>query len=270
MRVLALFFLFVSALAQPNLSAAQKAQESQTKTPHKTDTSNPTIVVQCNGQCGPAEKNEQPQAANAQHPPHDWIDKLNAVSTGIVAAFTALLFGGIFYQVRNLRDVERAWFVVDAWTTPEELEHFNYDKPTPLKSDFTFKNRGRTPATITESSTFFGVISKSPGLPEIPIYRPEGAVSGYPRTGLLVVQSEKSNIRIDFMDKREEFQPFQLLEVRSGEALLVIYGFVRYSDAFRRKHEVRFCYIYHPKKGPNHWMGGEFKLGGPPAYNSHT
>ena len=84
------------------------------------------------------------------------------------------------------------------------------------------------------------------------------------------MQSETLRVKIDFMDGKEEFQPQQMSKVRSGEALLAIYGFVRYRDAFKRKHEVRFCYFYDPKKGPNHWTDGKFKLHGPPAYNSHT
>jgi hypothetical protein len=258
------------ALSQSNLSAQSKVQEGQAKKTGRLPQPPPSIVIQCDAQCGHAAINQAPKAIDALHRAHDWIDRLNAWSTATIAVFTILLFSGIFYQVQNLRDVERAWFVMEQLVAPEELEHFSLAKPTPIKAQFTFRNCGRTPAKITKSSFFFGLVDKASGLPEVPQYRPEDATSGYPKQGLLVVQSETSNISVEFMDGKEDFEPSQLVEIRDGKSLLVIYGFILYSDAFRRRHELRFCHIYHPKKGVNNWMGGEFKLEGPISYNSHT
>ena len=85
-----------------------------------------------------------------------------------------------------------------------------------------------------------------------------------------MVQNESIGISVAFMDGKAELQPNELQEIREKRQLLALYGFVRYSDTFSRKHELRFCYVYRPNKGFNNWIGGGFKLGGPKAYNRAT
>lgn len=257
-------------LSQTNPTTPSGVKANRTKATNSIQQPPPTIVIQCDAKCGQGGINQAPKVNDVLPRPHDWIDRLNAGSTATIAVFTILLFGGIFYQVQNLRDVERAWFVMEQLVAPAELDHFSLTNPTPITAQFTFKNCGRTPAKITKSSFFFGLVDTTSGLPEVPQYRPEDATSGYPKQGLLVVQSETSNVGVQFMDGKEDFKPSQLVDIRNGTSLLVIYGFVLYTDAFRRRHELRFCYIYRPKKGANNWMGGEFKLEGPKSYNSHT
>jgi hypothetical protein len=40
---------------------------------------------------------------------HDWIDRVNAVSTLVIAAFTVAMFFVVRYQLQASKDIERAW-----------------------------------------------------------------------------------------------------------------------------------------------------------------
>lgn len=202
---------------------------------------------------------------------HNWVDELNAASTAAIAVFTVALFWGVFYQARNTRDVERAWIIKESLSSPEQLRYFSptYIDSNAMRVTLALKNNGRTPARITESSAYFELIGDPVDLPKIPDYRPEALSSGYPRGGLIVVPNETVNLVIDYLDGRKRFEPSDFKGLREGAKQLSIWGFIAYQDAFKRKHRLSFCYLYKPAKEGNVWRG-EFKLGGPAAYNRHT
>jgi hypothetical protein len=142
MKTLALVaVLFASALAQASQSPTVMGEASNTKAVRqaqkvdKTDASIQSIAGQNNGSGGPPEADHKNKRTDALAHKHDWVDWLNAGFTAVIALFTVCLFAGTFYQVRNLRDVERAWLVVDSWTTPQELAAYQYDTPAHLKSE---------------------------------------------------------------------------------------------------------------------------------------
>jgi hypothetical protein len=50
--------------------------------------------------------------------------------------------------------------------------------------------------------------------------------------------------------------------IRDGQNFLYVYGFVEYLDAFDRKRESRFCYLYHVPGGFNPNPRGFYMSGG--------
>ena len=100
------------ALSQSNLSAQSKVQEGQAKKTGRLPQPPPSIVIQCDAQCGHAAINQAPKAIDALPRAHDWIDRLNAWSTATIAVFTILLFSGIFTKFRiceTLREPGLLW-----------------------------------------------------------------------------------------------------------------------------------------------------------------
>lgn len=220
---------------------------------------------------GPHQESPPHSASAGQRQAHDWIDKLNAASTAVIAFFTIALFWGIFYQASNTRNVERAWIIKEGLSSPAGLDNFSptYINPAQMRVTLALKNNGRTPAKITESSASFELVDAEGGLPDSPLYRPEASSSKYPKGGLIVVPNDVVTVDIDYADGKKRFEPADFQKLRDGLKVLAIWGFVAYRDAFERPHKLCFCYLYKPRKEANVWRG-EFKLDGPSGYNRHT
>ncbi|HVA72698.1 MAG TPA: hypothetical protein VNF02_06250 [Candidatus Limnocylindrales bacterium] len=50
---------------------------------------------------------------------------------------------------------------------------------------------------------------------------------------------------------------------------MLVYGLVEYHDAFNRKHETRYCFVYIVKSNKIPYSG-YFEVGGPLLYNKTT
>jgi hypothetical protein len=59
----------------------------------------------------PSRQERSGETAGGTDQPHDWIDKLNAFSTSVIALFTVFLFFAVIWQTRTARDTERAWII---------------------------------------------------------------------------------------------------------------------------------------------------------------
>src|SRR5208283_5583196 len=70
-----------------------------------------TVVLQESFNGVPSEEKHQPQTQNAPGNPHNWIDRVNAFSTLVIAVFTVLLFFAVKWQTGTTRDTERAWVI---------------------------------------------------------------------------------------------------------------------------------------------------------------
>src|SRR5271157_2175846 len=86
----------------------QAPHEDRTQS-HKDNTSEaslPSVIVHktVNGQ--PAEETSAAKKNDSPKEAHDWIDKLNAVSTVVIALFTILLAFGVAVQIRTARNSE--------------------------------------------------------------------------------------------------------------------------------------------------------------------
>lgn len=276
MKALAIFLILLTLLSIAHSAKgynrkAEQTQDTQTHKSGETKPSIPSVSNQGENNCPPTTQKQEPQTTSGQKAAHDWIDKLNAVSTAVIAAFTIGLFATVFYQVKNLRDVERAWLVVDSWTAPPVLTHFEFDKAQSLKLKIRLKNLGRTPARIKNSCLVMRLTDRFPK----PATFPQNAQTpDVTLDGLLVVPNETVGTEIDLTDTTGRdilLQPGDLLDIRRrDEIVLCFYGFVEYLDTFNRKHILRFCYIYEPVKAANHWTNSGFRIGGPKEYNSHT
>jgi len=226
--------------------------------------------------CEPRESESKGKAASGPDHSHDWIDKLNAFSTSIIAVFTILLFVGVVLQVCTSRDIERAWIIA---TNVDPLKEIEYQRDSGPIMEFSypnnFTNSGRTPARVTKAHVRFHLVPPrkdavdEPDLPEKPDYGPP-VIRQIPKDGRIVVPQEKFTIVVRFEGSNE--RPAIMLNrqerdaVYAGTMMLVTYGLIEYRDAFQKPRELRFCRVYHYQRGFDPLPTG-FYLGGPSEYN---
>src|SRR5260370_28860525 len=87
---------------------------------------------------------------------HDWIDKVNAVSTLVIAAFTVLMFFVVWNQLRTSKDTERSWVMpkitrdsLSAVLVGESKEGTKTESATQAAFLLlTLKNDGRSPVWV--------------------------------------------------------------------------------------------------------------------------
>jgi len=259
-----LVIVSVSLLATSIVAAQQSSRKNQKATkaqPPSTqkqqpNSSNPPVVGQNRTATQPTEQQKTPEEHNSAQERHDWIDKLNAVSTTIIAFFTVLLFVGIVFQIKAYRDKERAWvmfFIVDHPVSNAKSG----------QTLFTFvgfiKNVGGSPAIILDGWHCGETIGKDKQLPKEPRY--VGQERNFQTEYPMVPQGAQPvtfDLTVNDMDK-----------VRSGEDILYIYGFIKYRDIFGSLRENRYCYRYFPPGGGPGASIGYFPEG-PNAYNRVT
>jgi hypothetical protein len=89
--------------------------------------------------------------------PHDWIDKINALSTCVIAVFTAFLFWAVLRQIQTSRAIERAWIVMNVdWNrtgTVPRIQRIHIKQVSPsdriyVALSLTCQNSGRSIARI--------------------------------------------------------------------------------------------------------------------------
>lgn len=245
-------------LGQTQPSRERKTQPAQSKPTGQTQQS---ARAKETYNSAPNTTNGSDQANESRPNPHDWIDKLNALSTLVIALFTLGLFLSVGYQVSNMRDVERAWVVMDKVET--KAFSIAFVGRLPVATTYTIKNAGRTPARILNSCFRFELFESKKGIPPIPEYK--GVASDYPSDGLVLVPhgTVTATIEVAAPDGTNEIDPSTANQVKNGQLQAVMYGFVAYQDAFNRKHLWKFCWVYQTRNGT-------FQLAGPKAYHQHT
>ncbi len=217
------------------------------------------------------------ESNSVKHPKS--VDTLNAVSTAVIALFTALTFCVFLYQVKVTHDSERAWIVIDSHRKPEHLEWMSVRTDINPHEVFswTIKNTGRTPARILDIRLRFHYVDNLNHLPFRPDYGNGKCtmLSKIPTDGTIIPQGDTAEIATYFEGTNgEPGAPTQeqMDAVRSQKAFLVACGSVRYKDTFQRKHETRFCSIYNVRmpQHPHVPIEGWFSSGGPERYNKAT
>jgi hypothetical protein len=208
--------------------------------------------------------------------PTSRVDIINANSTAIIAVFTALTFFVFLYQIKISHDAERAWLVIEDYTKPEHLEWREVRPDIYPKEVFSWKikNTGRTPGRILDIRLRFHCIQDLKQLPAKANYGNGKCTMliTIPTDGAIIPQNETAEISTYFEGPDgEPSAPTQqqMNAVRAGNAFLVSCGSIRYKDAFQRRHETRFCYVYHlnmPTQA-NGYIEGWFSPGGPTEYN---
>ncbi len=177
----------------------------------------------------------------AVKPSHDWIDKLNAFSTLVIAAFTILLFVGVAWQIRTSKTIERAWVMAEVVPDSEKwrdrrlhvLEGSGTSgDSTAIYAVLVCTNAGKSPAWISETRAKFEIVETLPAVPNfesaeyieastIPLGMVEGGAA--PHT------------------QRLPWTPTAVGHEELGK-MSVIYGFVKYRDIFKKQRITTFGY----------------------------
>jgi hypothetical protein len=230
---------------QKTKQANTQPDEKHKPTPeHQTQ----TIVIQAKLE---SESQRQNEKANTEAPTkttHDWIDKLNAFSTLIIALFTIGMVVVIGIQIREYRIRERAWVT---YLSPEFIQKTKGGQPDGYRIVGFIKNVGNTPATVVKKFHFQSTVMKGASLNLTPPY----------------LQIEES--QTEYLMVPEATEP-AIAEIPESEVLnihqltMYVLGQVVYKDVFGRLHETRYCLRYYPTTTADRQSG--FYPEGPPAY----
>jgi hypothetical protein len=192
-------------------------------------------------------------------PAHNWVDRLNAISTAVVAVFTVVLACIGIAQFSSTKLEKRAWMVVKS--------------PEPPTTDpdtgnavirWQVENRGRTPAWVTSLGSTARIVRVGDALPEPPTYTMAGP---FPPKGTVLPPKGKASRGVTIpaasMKAVEHGQEGKQYE-------LYVFGIVGYKDIYGTKRETRYCYLF--KTGPTEADPAprDFYVGGPSSYNGVT
>jgi hypothetical protein len=246
----------------PKSSAAQNRESGECKPVE------PTVIQKTFFNCEPSKQDENSQTANGAYQPHKWTERINAISTVVIAVFAVVTAIAVGLQVKTARNSERAWIIVTPknWNPPLASYDPAIGGVIPLNVfEPAIKNVGRTPAKIMEIATKYERLERMEDLPNEPNYGQTGRFDGM----ILVPQ--------DSMGQRYILTPSgsmtvqERYAVQNGHAFLYAYGFVAYKDAFGKSRYTRWGYKYDfPQGGMVSIHQPSFQRGGPPKYNEAT
>jgi len=252
----------------------KEASSLKGKETQKSEPTPPTVVQPQTANAEVGKQDRQSQESESAAHSHDWIDKLNAFSTTVIAVFTILLFFGVIWQISTSRDTERAW-VIDRITTPAPPIGFIQQQPTNLVAHlvgygaqnvfrFALENTGNTPARLVEVVTNYRKINRRQDIPQEPDYGTGTFLNDMP------LSPEASEHYMTFLEPDiilnwEDFQA-----VSQQAAFLYAFGRVIYRDVYSRLHETRFGCVYHIPLGGDPRERGFRREWMPPAYNKAT
>jgi len=228
--------------------------------------------------CEPTKEESKADTNKTAAVPNDWRSTINAWSTVIIAIFTVVTAIVLRYQVTTTHRLERPWVIVRKWHGPDAListvDILASGKPgTYVNFIYEFENRGRTPARITDGKMYFTISEKLPDEPYFGEINKENRLEEIPPDGRFMPPATENDPPLILRQIYRGPRGFMLTEeersrVRNGELTYCCYVCLWYTDMFKRKHETRVCYIWHPADNTDGFEG--FRLGGPDAYNRHT
>jgi hypothetical protein len=280
---LAIIFLFLAI----SLGTAQHAQpagskhagsdqtsKTQTQKPEKPDSGCQAPLVQQTFNCEPANQPRESVAANPADHPHDWIDKVNAFSTLVIALFTILLFLGVIWQVNTSRDTERAW-VIATPTDNAPVVGFIPGGESNLERHLegankqnvfgcSFKTTGSSPARLVETAIRYCKVDSLQDIPSEPDFGDRTPLNDLP-----LVPGDSLGF-IQLLEPSPTLTRIEWVRITRQEAFLYAFGILVYQDAYGRLHETRFGFVYHFPKGDDMRWKGFHREGLPVAYNHAT
>ena len=174
---------------------------------------------------------------------------------------------------------ERAWILVKNIVGPKDWWDPN-DPAYTAGAVMQFAVCGNTPARINGASfEIKRVPTKSaypliPDLPEEPVYPPQSDSAEIPENGRILPPRDRFSV--DLILNPPLLCEQEWNDIWDRKVCICAYGYVRYTDAFDRKHETRVCYVYEISPGiitavdGSHLNPDRFKIGGPSAYNKAT
>jgi len=221
-----------------------KAEEATVPAPEPTESKADEPTIQYN-QTYPEDTSKAPTKQA-----HDAIDRVNALSTAVVGAFTVVLAIFTYRQYRATRTAERAWIVQQAPGPPTKNSDGDYEIRWELE------NRGRTPAWVTSLGSAGTIIQAGQSLPENPQYTMAGP---FPPEGTVLPPKGKvlRGLTIPFD---------QMTAVEQGTNILYVACMVEYRDVFRSKHETRSCHRFQARPTAIDTSPRDFYADGPPSY----
>jgi hypothetical protein len=189
----------------------------------------------------------------------EWMGNLTVEKIGLAVAFGLLL--ATWWQGCLTREAlhvtERAYIDVRGIA----LEPSGIVSVGKFTMVVLIKNAGRTPATITDINiTPMFISARSANaeigepanfrIPKIPSYsQKSNSVAGL---GALPAGETSTEMAAALGLKGEiyGFSPQQVKDIETGKSGFFIYGYVKYSDAFREAHAIGFCGFYDPTRKP--------------------
>jgi len=228
-----------------------------------------------------SEQKGQVQTVDHTNHPHDWIDRLNAFSTLVIAVFTILLFVGLIFQVRATRQIERAWVRVKRVGNPPEAWTENLKTGYVPGIAIEFSVYGKTVARISDARIVLDIIPVKkggeylePALPDAPDYSSSG-IYNLVGKNRMVIPPDGSFVIHGFL--KHTLSDEEVDELKRGTLVMCGYGYVKYTDAFGKDRETKLCYVYDFAYGGVLRSPDGFALnpagfvpGGPPHYNDAT
>jgi len=169
---------------------------------------------------------------------HDWTDKVNILSTAVMALFTTALWVLAYYQLKAYRNKERAWMMIDiAHKGGIQLPPIVYPSTGLTRFRLDMRNLGETPATIIYAQHDGRLLRREEKLPKRPPYLdkplPEPINEIIAPTGGTPVYSE--------------FNQDAMRDIGAGLTILYLFGRVIYKDIFGKERETRYCLRYYPQ-----------------------
>lgn len=234
----------------------------------KPDSGPPAVIDQQTINCEPSRRPDEHEAENGPANSHDWIDRLNASSTAVIAVFTIFLFAGVVLQVGTSRDTERSWVIA----SPEPrcpMLSFAPEVRDPIGKEFrnifvcAVRNVGSTPARIIDATVAYRQVQSLGHIPVEPEY-------GQGPMNAMALVKEDSFAVVALLQPHVILSKKDYLAIEASEEFLYGYGRVIYKDVFGRTHETRFGYLYHFPQGGDPRPSGFQREGLPPAYNHAT
>src|SRR5258708_30101221 len=212
----------------PDNATEHKRQEAQ-----KAKESPPAVIEQHASHGEMANEKSQSKTSESAPPSHDWIDRLNALSTSIIAVFTVLLFIGLILQIRTARDTERAWISArPAILSPQLRSIWEQGDPLPALPGWVhlfpvrFLNSGNSPARIDEISIRYVLLESLSALRVPPEYG-----QPIPQNGFVLVPRERTVFSVPLTTGTDSgmLQRWQLANVQNAVFFLYRYEFLPYS-----------------------------------------
>ncbi|HEV2468608.1 MAG TPA: hypothetical protein VGS78_05405 [Candidatus Sulfotelmatobacter sp.] len=225
-----------------------KATGSEAHANVQSQPTNQAPIIQTRPDSEPSR--ERTEQAGRSNGPHDWVDKVNALSTLVIAAFTAAMFFMVRAQVREYRTRERAWMVFSIEQPPTQVSQGG--QPTGFSIVGFLRNVGSTPATIVKQS-HFGNIGNRGDFTAVPPY-----MSDKP------LDSAYSFVPNDVRPALFHVDDSQMRAAFAGRVHIYVFGQIVYRDVFGKGHETRYCFRYYPTATADHQTG--FYPEGPAEY----
>jgi hypothetical protein len=250
--VILLLVLNAFPQAKPNASRPTTAAAKESDSPQ-------TLIGQQTINPAPTTQSRESVIANGIEHRHDWIDKVNAFSTAVIAFFTVLLFVGVILQVSTSRQIERGWVMADLCSSPLTTlidgKSAKEGYTTALMHvELRCSNNGRSPVWVTEKAVRL-VVATEEDLSDVPQLTSEDIIQH--DLEALPPDGKPNSFVWDASGKGNR------LMTRS---LTIIYGVVRYRDIFNKQRETWFGYRVVGYKTNRQFV----RLAGHPKYNRHT